>query len=567
MSFMVKFCGAAGTVTGSCYWVRTDSCQFLVDCGMFQGSKTIKELNYGEFPFDPTKIDFVLLTHAHTDHAGLLPKLVKHGYTGPIYMTDGSRDLLTYMLPDSAFIQEMEVDRLNRRNRQRGRPEVETIYDHDDVSNCLNAVRIVEYDTWNDLGTVRARYWNAGHILGAASIELEVDLGGKKPETVKMLFSGDIGPDDKLFHPDPEAPTSMDYLFCESTYGGRRRQDPTPEVRREVLAKEINDALSAGGALVIPSFAVERTQELLLDLSVLLKNGEIPCVPVFIDSPLAIKVTSVFAEHAGELEDINAGRSPFSHPSFHFTETVDQSKAIARFSEGVIIMAASGMCDAGRIRHHLKNHLWRPQSTVLLVGYQAEGTLGWMLEQGKKMVKIQGEEIRVRARIRTIDTYSGHADGDGLLEWIKGRLPVNRVLFLTHGNEHALAAMREGALALGLPEDKVIVPNLDDDYDLLALEKGPREAKAIRRIKPEVVGKPDWHNDLAELTLDIRSQLDHVTDDQARDELLHNLHDALAAYKTHQAKSRGDSGGRRQGHKQDQGHRQDHSHKRHHRRR
>jgi len=528
MTLKVKFCGAAGTVTGSCYWVRFADVQFLVDCGMFQGPKTVKELNYGDFPFDPAQIDFVLLTHAHTDHAGLLPKLTKHGFRGNIYTTAGSRDLLTYMLPDSAHIQEMEVLRLNRRNRQRGRDEVEPIYTGEDVEACLGQIRTVDYEDWCDLQGVRVRFWNAGHILGAASIELEVTH--EEGHMERMLFSGDIGPDHKLFHPDPDAPSGLDYLFMESTYGGRVRTDLKPKERRALLAHEINEALKGDGALVIPAFAVERTQELLLDIAVLLKSGEIPHVPVFLDSPLAIRVTSVFADHADSLEDVDGGGSLFNHSSFHFTETVDESKSIARFRGNMIILAASGMCDAGRIRHHLKEHLWRPQSTVLLVGYQAEGTLGSLLERGKKRIKIQGEEIEVRASIRTIDTYSGHADHNGLLEWAKERLPVRRNIFLCHGSAQSLEAMRVALAETGIPEEQLIVPQLDDDYTLEDGKGVPKLNRVVPRLDPTAVEKPDWHNDLASLSMDLRRKLETAKSDRQRSQLLSRLRDLLQTY-------------------------------------
>jgi len=527
MAIQIKFCGAAGTVTGSCYWVRTHNCQFLIDCGMFQGSKTIKALNYEPFPFDPREIDFLLLTHAHIDHAGLLPKLVKHGFSGPIYATDGTRDLLSFMLPDSAYIQEMEVDRLNRRNMQRGKPKVEPTYTRKHVNQCLTQFRPVEYETWVDLELVRIQFWNAGHILGAASIEVEVPDNSSESGPLKLLFSGDLGPDHKAFHPDPDAPNGYDYLICESTYGGRERTDASPKERRSLLAGEINAAMEAGGNLIIPAFAVERTQELLLDLSYLLKSGDIPSVPVFLDSPLAIKVTSVFSAHAGKLEDIEGKPAAFNHPSFHFTETADMSKAIARFSSGAIILAASGMCDAGRIRHHLKNHLWRSQSTILLVGYQAEGTLGRMLEQGKKRVKIQGDEIEVRARIRTLDTYSGHADGSGLVKWIEERMPLKHQLFLTHGSEGAINALQKDLIAGGIPAGQIITPKLDDEYELSAAGSRRVHKEAVRRVDPAMIDKPDWHNDLAQLTLDIRSRLDHAASDKERTEMLLKLKHAF----------------------------------------
>ena len=341
---LLSFCGAAGTVTGSCYWMQTERCQFLVDCGMFQGSKTLKELNYGAFPFDPAEIDFLLLTHAHIDHSGLIPKLVKHGFSGPIFATEGSFDLLSYMLPDSAFIQEMEVERLNRRNAQRGKPTVEPMYTREDVDAALKAFSNVAYETWREVGDgVRARFWNAGHILGAASIEVEIATGQRDRRVCRLLFSGDIGPEHKLFHPDPEAPNNFDYVCCESTYGGRSRIDATPEKRRQVLAHEVMAALKRGGNLLIPVFAVERTQELLLDLSVLFDRGELPKVPVFLDSPLAIKATKVFAKNARYLEDTDQVPDLFRRSNIRFTESVEESKMIGRFHGGAIIMAGSGM--------------------------------------------------------------------------------------------------------------------------------------------------------------------------------------------------------------------------------
>ncbi len=525
---LLSFCGAAGTVTGSCYWMRTERCQFLVDCGMFQGSKTLKELNYGAFPFDPAEIDFVLLTHAHIDHAGLLPKLVKQGFDGPIFATEGSFDLLSYMLPDSAFIQEMEVERLNRRNAQRGRPTVEPMYTRGDTEATLKAFSNVDYETWREVGDgVRARFWNAGHILGAASIEVEIATGQRAPRVCRLLFSGDIGPEHKLFHPDPEAPENFDFICCESTYGGRERIDATPEKRRHILAQEVKAALQRGGNLLIPAFAVERTQELLLDLSILFDKGELPKVPVFLDSPLAIKATQVFIKNAGRLLDTGTVTDLFRRPNIRFTESVEESKMIGRFTGGAIIIAGSGMCDAGRIRHHLKHNLWRPDATVLLVGYQAPGTLGALLSSGVSAVKIQGEDIRVKAGIRQIDVYSGHADGGQLLDWVKERLPVKSAIFLTHGEEAALEALRQGLEGAGVPEERIIVPQLDDVVDLLAGESKVAFRPVPHRLPRESLRGLDWHNELAEFSLDLRDRLEAAADEKARRVILRRVVRAL----------------------------------------
>jgi metallo-beta-lactamase family protein len=529
MTIDIKFCGAAGTVTGSCYWIRHPGGQFIVDCGLFQGAKTLKELNYGAFPFDPAKIDMALVTHAHIDHSGQLPKLVKHGFTGSIYTTAATRDLLSYMLPDSGYIQEIEVEHLNRRNAQRGRPDVTPIYTRADAEASLEAIRPVEYEQWCEFGSgVRARYWNAGHILGSASIEVEIATGNSEQRLLRLLFSGDIGPEHKLFHPDPDAPENFDYVLCESTYGGRNRPSITPEQRRAILAEEVKRALGNGnGMLLIPSFAIERTQELLADLCLLFGDGTLPKVPVFLDSPLAIRATEVFSKYLSELEDVGDRPDLFRHPNIHFTETVEASKAINRYRRSAIVLAASGMCEAGRIRHHLKQHLWRENATVLLVGYQAPGTLGSLLQSGAPAVRIQGEDIRVRAAIRKIDVYSGHADGDELIAWLKSRMPIKRAAFLTHGEDKALEAMKEGMIAAGMPEDRLFIPQLDDEIVLGDGPTGPRLGAPPRRLPPEAVRGLDWHNDLARFSLDLREELDKAADDKHRGIILRRLRRAL----------------------------------------
>ena len=527
---LLSFCGAAGTVTGSCYWMQGERSQFLVDCGMFQGSKTLKELNYGSFPFDPAKLDFVLLTHAHIDHSGLLPKLIKQGFKGPVFCTQGTFDLLTYMLPDSGYIQEMEVERLNRRNVRRGKPRVTQMYDKAEAIAALESFSIVDYEDWREVGDgVRARFWNAGHILGAASIEVEMDTGRDNPRLMRLLFSGDIGPEHKLFHPDPEAPENWDYVCCEATYGGRERIEADPETRRRILAEEVEGALKRGGNLVIPAFAVERTQELLLDLAHLFDTGRLPSVPVFLDSPLAIHATEVFVKNAAALEDTGAKADPFRRPNIRFTETADESKSIARVHSGAIIIAASGMCDAGRIRHHLKQNLWRSEATILLVGYQAPGTLGSLLERGAHAVKIQGEDIRVNATIRQTDIYSGHADGRQLVAWLTARLPVKSAVFLTHGEEETLTALRDDIVAAGVPAKRVVIPRLDDAVDLLAGDGKVKFRPLPRRLAPEAVGTLDWHNDLAEFSLELRELLESAAGAKARRTILRRIKRALAA--------------------------------------
>lgn len=521
MTISLNFCGAAGTVTGSCYLIHHPGGRFLVDCGLFQGSKTLRSLNYGSFPFDPAKIDLVLLTHAHIDHSGLIPKLVKSGFAGRVVTTKATRDLLTFMLPDSGHIQESEVEQLNRRNLQRGRPEVEPIYTAADAELALTRLHAVDYERWIECGHgVRARFWNAGHILGAASIELSIATGDPRRRFLRLLFSGDLGPGHKIFHPDPDAPENFNYLVVESTYGDRDRAELTATRRRELLRKEVTAALKRGGNLLIPAFAVERTQELLFDLGRLFASGGLPRVQVFLDSPLAIRATRVFAAHARDLEDAREVDAPFQHPNVHFAETAEQSMAIDRIQGGAIIIAASGMCDAGRIRHHLKRNLWRPDSTVLLVGYQAPGTLGSLLEQGVPAVRIHGEEVSVRATIRRLDAYSGHADRSELITWVRERLPVSHGIFLIHGEEPALASLKDGLTEAGCDPSRVFIPRLDDRVQLLDSENRPRPKPTEHRLPPEAVGKPDWHNEYAALMLDLQHRLNEMTDDEGRRRLL-----------------------------------------------
>ncbi|HSP49664.1 MAG TPA: MBL fold metallo-hydrolase [Pseudolabrys sp.] len=528
MSVTVRYCGAARTVTGSCYLFQTGAGRLLVDCGLFQGPKTLKELNYGKFPFIPADIDAVLLTHAHIDHSGLIPKLTSSGFRGPVWATRGTIDLCSYMLPDAGSIQESEVAALNRRNAVRGRPLVTPIYTQRDAVASLEAFRPVDYETWVQvMPGVRARYWNAGHLLGSASIEIEFAGEGASGKPLRVLASGDLGPDAKLLQPGAEAPTGLDYVICESTYGDEDRPPVTRESRRQHLATEVRDAHAAGGALLIPAFAVERTQELIVDLIDLMERGDIPAAPIFLDSPLAIRATEVFRQHADSLEaDLDVERL-LSSPHLRSTETVEESKAIAKFTGFHIIVAASGMCDAGRIRHHLKRWLWHGKATVLLVGFQAQGTLGRFIADGAKAVRIQGEEIKVAARIRRLDEYSGHADGPELARWIAARRPILRGVFLVHGEEPALAGLSDRIAERTVPAAKVFIPILDDIYELTTAAPTPIDVSYRRRLAPEAVVALDWHNDMSKLILDINDRVDAAADDRARGVVIRKLRRAL----------------------------------------
>lgn len=521
----LRFCGAARTVTGSCFLVDTGKARVLVDCGMFQGSKTEKELNYGSFPFDPAALDAVLLTHAHIDHSGLLPKLTRAGYRGTIHATEPTMDLCSVMLPDSASIQESEVEFLNRRNRRSGQPEVAPIYTVADAEACVDLFRPVDYRRWVAVADgVRARFWNAGHLLGSASVEIEAETGGDR---LRILFSGDIGPDEKMLHPDPDAPAGFDWVVCESTYGATDRHDRAPAQRRARLAAEVTAAAARGGAMLVPSFAVERTQEVVTDLIGLMDSGAVPRAPVFIDSPLAIRASDVFLKHARHLEGGQAMVRAFRSPDLRFALSVEDSKAVGRLRGFHIVVAASGMCEAGRIRHHLENHLWRADATVLMVGYQAEGTLGRLLLDGADPVRIRGEAVRVRATIRSIDSYSGHADGTELAAWIAARGPIRRGLFLVHGEMPAINGLTGRIADRPMPRSRVVAPLIDDVYDLSAGEPRVVHEGLRRRIAPEHVAHLDWHNDLSRLILDINDRVAAEPDERARQVLLRRLRRAL----------------------------------------
>lgn len=531
MSITLSFFGAAGTVTGSMYVLETPKARILIDCGMFQGPKTLKELNYRPFPFDPAKLDAVLVTHAHIDHSGLLPKLVRAGYRGPIHATKGTSELLDWMLPDSANIQESEVLQLNRRRRRSGEDEVAPIYTSIDAARCLSQIRGVDYQAWLQVAPgIKARWWNAGHILGSASIELAVTSADPGRPQQTLMFSGDLGPKNPALQEAAEGPSNLDYLVMESTYGDRTRPHIDDSQRQAILLAEMRDALAAGGNVIIPAFAVERSQELLSDLISLMADGRLPRVPVYLDSPLAIRATEVFERHAHTLDVTPVGESPFRAPNIHFTTSPEQSQQLNRINGGIVIISASGMCEAGRIRHHLRSNIWRPDATVLLTGFQAPGTLGRLLEDGADRVRIMGEELVVKARIRRLDIYSGHADRNDLLDWAKARLPVSRGIFLTHGEPHALAALAQGMAELdGVAAERLVTPSLDQRYQL-DRDGGPllQPETAPSRLAGETASAAvakgwDWHNEMSAFNLDLRQRLQALGSDKARLAMIRDL--------------------------------------------
>lgn len=517
----LAFHGAAGTVTGSCFLLSAGGARILVDCGLFQGPNTVRALNWRDLPFDPRAIDALVLTHAHTDHAGLIPRLTRLGFAGPVLCTEPTRELCQVMLPDSGGIQEADVRARNRRHVPRGEAPVEPIYTRADAEAALERFETRPFDAWFDLpGGARARFWNAGHLLGSASVEIA------HPALGSILFSGDIGPEEKVFHAPPEGPAGIDWLVMECTYGDRARDDPEPEERRARLARTVRAALDRGGNLLVPAFAVERTQELLHDLDLLMERGALPTVPIAIDSPLAQEATAIFRRHAEDIDPAERARTPLSGANIRFTRSVEESKALNRVKGGMIIVSASGMAEAGRIRHHLLNNLFRPQATVLFVGHQAAGTLGRLLLDGADAVRIMGQNVLVRAHVESLDLYSGHADRGGLEAWLRARLPVRRGLFLVHGEADARAAFA-GFAAGPVGAGRVHQPELDSVFALAP--EGARPLAAGARLAPAAAARAfDWKNERAALLLALEQRLSALPDDPAREGLLRRMRKTLA---------------------------------------
>lgn len=516
----ITFHGAARTVTGSCMELRVGKSRMLIDCGLFQGSRTLEALNAETFGFDAARLDAVIVTHAHIDHSGLLPRLAREGYTGPLWCTAPTRDLLGCMLPDAGRIQESETERRNRRADRADEPQVEPIYTEEDAKQACALARPVALERWFEpMPGVRARLWNAGHILGSASVEIEAGR-------TRLLFSGDIGPEHKAFHPDPDAPQNFDHVICESTYGNRSREHVMIDERRRLLLAEIKAAMTRGGNLVIPVFALERTQELLLDVAMLINTGQLPHTQVFIDSPLASKTTGVFARHAAELEDMGSGEI-FRHAAFHYVGSTSQSMRLNSVS-GAIIMAASGMCESGRVRHHLRHNLGRRDSTVLFVGFQAVGTLGRTIMDGAARVRISGHDVAVRAQIRRLDSYSAHADQTDILRWINDRQPIDGSIFLTHGESDAMKSLRR-LLQQGDAAASIITPELGERYAL------PPRAKARRlssgRMDMEAVVGRDWQNAYADFAVNLKRELSEIESAAVRREAVERMRAVLQSYK------------------------------------
>jgi len=438
----VEFLGAAGTVTGSKFLVETAGGRLLVDCGLYQGLKALRERNWTPLPVEPAGIDWVVLSHAHIDHTGYLPRLCRDGYRGPVYATRATADLARIMLPDSGHLQEEEAAYHNRRGTSKHDPALPLYTAAEGLAAALR-VSGVAYDRPLDLAPgLRVSFAPAGHIVGSATVAVEL---GRDEGRRRLLFSGDLGRVAAPILPDAAPIGAADYVVVESTYGDRRHDGGSI---LDQLERAIREAAERGGAIVVPAFAVGRTQELLYHLSALARAGRIPALPTYLDSPMAIDATAIYWTHPEEFDEamrrrLFQGDSPFRYGDLHVARTVEESRAINGVEGPLIIIAASGMATGGRVLHHLRIRLPDPRTTVLLVGYQAEGTRGRLLQEGARTVRIFGEDVPVRARAEMIHGLSAHADADGLVAWLGTATARPRRVFVVHGEAPAARALAE----------------------------------------------------------------------------------------------------------------------------
>lgn len=532
----ITFLGATKIVTGSNFLVEAAGKKFLVDCGLYQGKAELEEQNYREFDYNPAEIDFMLLTHAHIDHSGRIPKLYNDGFKGPIYAHKATCDLCQIMLPDSGHIQEMEAEWKNKKRIRKGQQTRGPLYTAEDALKCMEIFVPVKYDEIIQVSeNIYVRFNDAGHMLGSSTIEIWAKEDGKE---TKAVFSGDLGNNDIPLLSEPTMIDNCDYLVMESTYGSRLhiRNDQ----KAELFLKIVSETIDNGGTVVIPSFAVGRTQEILYEINKIKENRHdeeflreyrtLMKVPVYVDSPLAISATQVFKENMDLFEDevkeeMERGNNPLEFPGLKFTQTADESKALNESDEPSIIISASGMCDVGRIKHHLKHNIWNPKSTILFVGYQAPGTLGYEIVNGAKKVTIFGEEFAVNARIEYIEGYSGHADQEWLMNFVYSFYNKPKHIFLVHGEEESQEVLRNKILEnTGIG---VTIPEYGETYQL------DDELRIVNRIKikktltlkNEVLERLEKLKDeLADMEVMVKEDM---TDDELRDEDIFRINEKI----------------------------------------
>ena len=515
----ITFLGATKTVTGSNFLLEAAGKKIIVDCGLYQGKALEERENYEDFAYNVHDIDFMLLTHAHIDHSGKIPKLYNDGYRNPIYATKATCDLCSIMLPDSGHIQEMENEWKNKKRVRSGKPALPPLYTAEDAIKSLEIFKPVQYDEIIELdANINVRFNDAGHMLGSSIIEVWVKEEG---ETKKVVFTGDLGNNDLPLLGAPTMIETADFLVMESTYGGRlhMRNDD----KAEMFLNIVSETLDKGGNVIIPSFAVGRTQEILYEINKLkenrqdeefiLKYEKLMKAPVYVDSPLAISATEIFRQNTDLFDEdvkqrIESGDNPLEFHDLKFTRTADESRALNEIKIPSIIISASGMCEVGRIKHHLKHNLWDPRNTILFVGYQAPGTLGAKIVAGDKKVKIFGEEVAVNARIEYIEGFSGHADQEWLLNFIYSFINKPKHIFLVHGEPEGQKVLKDKILeTANIP---VTIPDYGETYELD--EKANIIAKVDRFDKPRYL-KLEVIDRLANLKEEIEEMQEIIKDD------------------------------------------------------
>jgi metallo-beta-lactamase family protein len=463
----LTFCGAAGTTTGSQHLLEVNGRRILLDCGLYQGRRSDAHERNQHFRFKPSEVDCVVLSHAHIDHSGNLPNLVRQGFAGNIYTTFATRDLCSIMLVDSAKIQASDCDYLNRKRKRSGESPIEPLYSQQDAERCLRQFVNIGYGRPIPVTDgVTVTFVDAGHILGSAQVVLDIHEF-ESDRSCRLLFSGDVGRCGNALLRDPEAVEGVDYLIMESTYGGREHEQDT--FADEHIGAILRGALERKGKVIIPSFAVERTQQLLFVLHKLRESGKIKQVPIYVDSPLAVNATEIFRLHPECFNEEVYGalfekQNPFGFDGLTLIRNVSGSKALNESDQSCIIISASGMCESGRILHHLKNNIGDPDNTILFVGYCAEQTLGWKIREGWQEVKIFGQPHQVRATVEIMDGFSGHADHSELLEYFSAMGGRREKVFLVHG-ERSRSEQLQRALADSFSASEVIVPALGDSIE------------------------------------------------------------------------------------------------------
>lgn len=462
----IHFCGANRTTTGSRHLLEVNGRRVLMECGMYQGRREESLIRNHEFPFDATRVDALLLSHAHIDHSGVIPVFCKAGFRGPIFCTDATADLCRIMLMDSAHIQEQDAAFVSKKNAKKGLPPVPPLYTQAETSEALKQLEPVAYNRPVPiLDGLTATWLDAGHILGSAMIVLDIEEAGTK---MRLAFSGDLGRGRNDILRDPDHPRDVDVLLTESTYGNREHE-PLADVNDKVCAI-INRAIEQNGKVVIPSFAVGRTQQLLYTLHLLMETRCLPELPIYVDSPLSLQATEVFRRHPecfnkGFYDVMHGPHNPFSTAHVTYIQSVEESMALNDVRQPCIIISASGMAEAGRIRHHLRNNIEDPRNTILIVGWCAPHTLGSHLASGHKEVNIFGEPYKVKARVETINAFSGHADKNELRQWVCEMTgPVNNI-FIVHGEEQAALTFAD-TLRADRPHAKVAVPEFGSSVEL-----------------------------------------------------------------------------------------------------